>query len=507
MFSTKPILFEKLGEKLIRVECYLLGTGINRNGSNITKEAVMKANKKGLKHLPVVAHLMQDESGKYFVGSHDVSIEFSPQMKMEPLTVPVGCVCGDSKFEFIELVEPSTGETREYLKVDFILWNHMTPVMEAAFSRDVYFNHSIEIDIVEGDWDSTNNFRIDEFEYDKACLLGLSDDKSSEKHSEPAFELAQVYPAKFSFDDNGFKQMFNLLLEEVSKVENDVSSNEPINSPPAPSNEDFDINLNNKETEDDKPMEFSKNVIEAVKSSIQSKAKYRKGSTGKSYSKYEVVEVKENEVSFIDREDAFRGYTTTYTATELEDKTIAVVVDYDNKKEGSLVVGEKIEETFSIENEINTFSTDEREFALAKRKDEEVNDLFEKLEASEKSLKTTKSELSKCKSQISALVKEKTEYELNAKKNTIDSLIAAYSKSIEKFGDFEEYKARLDYSKPVEVVENELSAILGKYTFAKTKNKLGGYEGITAGKFSNQNFEADPIRARYGDAFDQTNKI
>lgn len=222
-FSTKPLAFERMGDKLIRVTCYLVGEGINRNGSHITKDAINKANK-NLAHIPVVGNLLQDSNGDWYLGGHDYKINVQgSDWEIEPLTVPLGCVAGDKKFEWVE-IEESTGQTREYLKVDLILWNNFSPVMEAAYSRDVYFNNSIEIDNIEGQWDHTNNFRIDSFEYDCTCLLGLdAEDKWSHKHTEPCFEGAQVYPTyQFSAETQQrekFKLNFNLLLDEIKKHE------------------------------------------------------------------------------------------------------------------------------------------------------------------------------------------------------------------------------------------------------------------------------------------------
>ena len=215
VFDTQPIEYRAMGEKLIRVTCYLLGTGINRNFSNITKEAIIKANAK-LPHLPVVGHLIKDADGGYYLGGHDIKIEDKGHdWEITPLTVPLGCIAGDKDFEFVEITEEDTGVTREYLKVDMILWNHMSSVLKAAHSSEVYFNHSIEIDDVDGEWDDTNNFRIDSFTYHAACLLGLGDSKWSHKHVEPCFPESKVYPVFSNNDD--FKKQFALLLNEISK--------------------------------------------------------------------------------------------------------------------------------------------------------------------------------------------------------------------------------------------------------------------------------------------------
>jgi len=486
-FSAKPIAFERMGDNLIRVSCYLLGLGINNNGSNLTKDAVIKANRNGLKHLPVVAHIIQDDDGTYFVGSHDYVIEYSPKLEVKPLTIPVGCIAGDSSFEFVKLVE-GNGIPREYLRVDMILWSHLTPIMEAACNEDVYFNHSIEIEIIEAEWDETNNLRIDEFVYDRACLLGLDEDTYSHKHSEPAFELAQVYPKKYSKDNNGFNEMFSLLLNEI-KVFQDDSINPDGNNP-----KDF-----NKEG-DDTNMELTIELIEKVKS-VLFETQFRSNS-GHHYSKFAALMVTDTEVAFIDREDEYKAYAAPYFVAEA-DGEIIVSIDFEKKVEKSLIVGYKTdcEIDFSISDEVNTISQNMATYSVEIYESELVNKLREELTAKDVEFENLKATNTVQTEQLSLLAREKADLQSKNHMDAIDTIVNTYASIIANCGDFDEYRARLDYSKSVEEVEKDLKLIYATYSLAKDK-RTAKFSQSHSGIVENANLQIDPMRVRYGNAFD-----
>ena len=70
--------FEVLNEDFTRCRCSVFYTGRNRNYSDITEAALDKfITKKGFANIPVVAHLMKDDDGNFYVGSHDRKIILS----------------------------------------------------------------------------------------------------------------------------------------------------------------------------------------------------------------------------------------------------------------------------------------------------------------------------------------------------------------------------------------------------------------------------------------------
>ena len=61
VFTSKLSEFEIVNQEFVKCKCYMLATGDNVNGSDITLEAVKKAMARGeFYNKPVVAHLYKD---------------------------------------------------------------------------------------------------------------------------------------------------------------------------------------------------------------------------------------------------------------------------------------------------------------------------------------------------------------------------------------------------------------------------------------------------------------
>ncbi len=67
--------FQVINKDFTRCRCNVFYTGRNRNYSDITESALQKfITRKGYANVPVVAHLMKDGDGKYYIGGHDSKI-------------------------------------------------------------------------------------------------------------------------------------------------------------------------------------------------------------------------------------------------------------------------------------------------------------------------------------------------------------------------------------------------------------------------------------------------
>ena len=498
LFTMKPLSFEKMGDKLIRVSCYLLGLGINRNGSNITKEAVLKANGK-LAHLPVVGHLILDESdGSYYIGGHDVKIEDRGRdWSIEPLTVALGCVAGDSKFEFVKLKEfcdTDKEEEREYLKVEFIIWNHMSPVFEAAYDKNVYFSQSIEIDEVVGEFDSTNNFRIDSFEYSKCCLLGLSDDPK--KNVIPCFPESKVYPTDYSLNED-FNKQFALLMQEIQtfnstepeqtqlstdneikkRIKNAAKKNKNSESVLDNNNTSIMEEQNNKKEGENMSKEkilFSE-VCAKLKEFIAEKTFTYNGEV---FQKYEIYSINESDtsVTLVDREGcSYEAAKFNYIASQT-DEGLSTIIDFENKTDMSIVVGDKVESAFDVKTEVETMIKNVSTYQVKQKEDE----LVEKYEAiiAEKDVKYGEitAEVDTLKKHLAVYENEKKEYMAKKHRDEIDTLIRSKAEEMDKFSEFIMYRNEINYSKDIATVEKELKEI--RYNFLDSKS------GQTSKKFS-----------------------
>ena len=482
-FQMKPLAFEKMGEKLVRVSCYLLGTGINRNGSNITKKAIKKANEK-LAHLPVVGHLIKDEDGSYYMGGHDIKVEDKGwDWEITPLTVPLGCVAGDKKFEFVKLEEDS-GTTREYLKVDMIIWNHMSPVMEAAYSNDVYFSHSIEIDEVSGEWDETNNFRIDSFEYDKACLLGLSDEWK--KNVEPCFPNSKVYPYSMQNGELDFNKQFALLLQEIHKcgIEPDASQN-------------------HKEEEDVQLGDILFSEVCAKINVLLADHVFRHR-TGKQYEKYMVIAVSEADkaVIVVDREQSYSAFKIPYIATKTKEGLV-VNIDYDNKAEQALGITDinKTGYVFNTAAEVEMISKDVSEYDVGVYSNIRINELMTKLEEVTAQFETAQTRVVELETHLEVFEKEKKQYIEQKHKEIIDTLIASRRDEMGKFSEYLDYCIEIDYTKTVEQIEKDIKEIHYNFMLSKNKQASGkkNFSAIETEVTDSIMQEGNSIAERYGE--------
>ena len=136
--------FQVINKDFTRCRCNVFYTGRNRNYSDITEEALQKfIARKGYANVPVVAHLFKDENGKYRVGGHDSKVILSNEgIEFVNECVPFGVIPEDCN-PSMDLITERSGEQRQYFSVDIILWTHRYPIMEAAFSDEVYFNQSM----------------------------------------------------------------------------------------------------------------------------------------------------------------------------------------------------------------------------------------------------------------------------------------------------------------------------------------------------------------------------
>ena len=219
--------FQVINKDFTRCRCNVFYTGRNRNYSDITKEALQKfINRKGYANVPVVAHLFKDDNGNYRVGGHDSKIILSSEgIEFIDETVPFGVIPEDCN-PSMDIITERSGEKREYFSVDVILWTHRYPIMEAAFSDEVYFNQSMEITFDQYHEDE-NYIVVDDFSMSALCLLNRS--LSQNDNVEPCFESSRV--SKFSLDENKFRQNFEFMLETLKQYETGetpVQNNNPI---------------------------------------------------------------------------------------------------------------------------------------------------------------------------------------------------------------------------------------------------------------------------------------
>ena len=213
--KVKPI--KPVNEEFTLCKAYVMGLGVNRNFSYISREATDAA-LPTLGYCPVVGHLIRKEDGTYYMGSHDYTI--TEDWELKSITVPYGVVVEDS-FDYEDVEE--FGETVTYLTANIILWTgRYEDLNSAIYSDDFYFNQSMEINPKQ--WrnykEDSNYTDIVDYSFSALCLLGKADSESTNghtdenEHSEPCFISASVVPIEFSKSE--FAEAMNEMKEKLS---------------------------------------------------------------------------------------------------------------------------------------------------------------------------------------------------------------------------------------------------------------------------------------------------
>lgn len=444
-FTSKLSDFEIVNQEFIRCKCYMLATGDNVNGSDITLEAVKKAMSRGeFYNKPVVAHLYKDEeNGQWRVGGHDSKwIITNTSIEMVNECIPFGVIPESSNIQLEEVLEADGETVNTYLTCQIILWVGRFNIMDAAYSDDIYFNQSCELSINEYHYKDNDILAIDDFTFSALCLLNKSDDKS--KNVRPCFPSCRVEKMKaFSIDESQFKQNFELMLEKLKQYE---LGEEPIQNTNA---------NNNPNMKGDTNMDLTKFTT------LLSEIKY-----GDDCVKYSLLGADETRLFVVDREENYKVYAVGYA--EVDDN---VVINWNEKTEGNIAYAEKSENeeksNMSIfYDEMAERLTKEIEAKYEAKLEEKVNEISADAESRFAEMKEKYSDLQ----DSYALAKEKLDkFEAieaeKAKENHINAVketLERFEKKIGKTPEFIYYKAKVDYEKvDIDAMEKELTLMTG----------------------------------------------
>ena len=441
--------FEVLNEDFTRCRCSIFYTGRNRNYSDITEDALDKfISRKGYANIPVVAHLMKDDDGNFYVGSHDRKIILSNEgIDFIDETIPYGVIpedCNPSK----DLITEKSGMQRKYFSVDVILWSHRYPIMEASYNDEIYFNQSMEIVFDSCETDSDGYVIVHDFHMSALCLLNKRDSSGTDgnnKNQEPCFESSQV--KKFSINESKFKQNFELMLEKLKQYESDGTTTTVQNN----------ATNNNPHMEGENKMDFAK-ITEVLSESNDN-------------CKYKLLNVIENKVFALDLDD-YKPYGFDYAVTKTKDVE-SIVIDFESKTEMSLsatdkIVNENFDE-FSIKNEIDTVKEDYAKGLITENTKKISESLSKEFKQDYDKLKESYDTLSEsyklAADKLAVFEKKEAESKEKAHKEEIDNLVNTYAEKLGKYSKFLVYKAQIEehYSKSVDEVRQDLIFMAGNY--------------------------------------------
>lgn len=200
-FESSISEIEKINPLFTRCKIKVAYVGLNRNNSFITEEAFEKA-KNTIFNCPIVGEW--NETVNDFRG-HGGKIEVKDgDIKYIQTTQPYGVIDSNSELTWETMIDD--GEEKKYLCATGFLWTGRYPELESIIKSSK--SHSMEIEIVDGKFDTINNekvFKINEFVFSGFCILG--DDV------EPCFEQSEI--TTFSLNKEKFKLEFKQMMTEL----------------------------------------------------------------------------------------------------------------------------------------------------------------------------------------------------------------------------------------------------------------------------------------------------
>lgn len=471
--------FQVINKDFTRCRCNVFYTGRNRNYSDITEEALQKfIARKGYANVPVVAHLMKDDDGKYYIGGHDSKIVIDNNgIELVNECVPFGVIPEDCN-PSMDLITERSGEQRKYFSVDIILWTHRYPIMEAAYSDEIYFNQSMEVFFEDCKYDN-DYVVVNDFSMSALCLLRRSMDAN--ENIEPCFESSRV--KAFSIDTDKFKHNFELMLEKLKQYESDGTTTAVQNN----------VTNNNPQMEGENKMDLTKFTT------LLSEIKY-----GDNCMKYSLLGVDENNIYVADRED-FKLYSVGYAEAEE-----GIIINWDTKKEADVTYTEKSdnEENSIFSNILNDFKSDlnakfEKEFN--EKLEVKIKGISDDAELRLSEMKTNYEDLQKsysvAKEKLDKFEAIEAEKAKEAHINAVNETLERFEKKIGKTPEFIYYKAKVDYEKvDIDAMEKELTLMTGDLLMnQKGSSKTFSYNPTSTNVKTVTNNETS---SRYGNLLD-----
>jgi len=491
-FTSKLSNFEIVNQEFIRCKCYMLATGDNVNGSDITLEAVQKAMARGeFYNKPVIAHLYQDpeDNNKWRVGGHDSKwIITNTSFDIVNECIPFGCIPESANLQLEEVLEADGETMNTYLTCQIILWTGRYNIMDAAYSDDIYFNQSCELSINEYHYKNNDVLSIDDFTFSALCLLNKSSDNS--KNVRPCFPSCRVEKMKaFSIDTDKFKQNFELMLEKLKQYESDGTSTS------ATASVQNNTTNNNPQMEGENKMDLTK--FTTLLSDIKCE--------GNDYIKYELLSVDESKIYVLDKENGCRIFSVEYVMSNDDP-----VINWKTKTEGDITFTEKSEEKDSrltmIYNELNESLAKKHEALFNEKLEEKLQEVSQQFETKNKELQTEydtlKTAYSIAKEKLSIYEAAENEKVKQDHIEAVKSTLERFEKKIGKSPEFIYFKAKLgDYETiDIEKLDKDLTLMSGEILINSNKNKMFSYTptSTNVNKYSTEN----ELTSRYGHLLD-----
>lgn len=477
-----PVTFEKVDEiksddtRFTRLKCFLMHTNENLNHSSFSKEVIENAIPT-LSYIPVVGFIENNELDEKDFSDHRYIItKDNGKVKRVYKGSAYGVVLSseDNNAHF-ETKICEDGIEREFLVADAIAWNFLEDSSQ-ILNRDLVKDHSIELDenSVDGFEDENGIFHFTRFSFRAACVLGGI--------YEPAMTGSTV-EVQFSVSDfvKTIQNELNYKLNKFTTFTKLVKEKSEQGG-----------------TKTMQDTDFTQTALQQFGdiSNIVSQHELMKDRFGDEYPRFYAVDIQDNEVIIVDRNDNYNYYGFAFTLEG--DKPVIDFacgkrkkVRYENYEDGS----SNLEGSFNFGKHIA-----EIEEAAFTR----VNDANAKADAAEQASVNAETNYSQIKADYDEMKPKYDEYvqaeekrqndEINAQK---DAKFAEYEDSLAENADFVALKERKD-ELSVDEIEKECAVLYVKANRSKAIFSKVGVNAATVDVIGDDDINNCFITTKYG---------
>ena len=448
----------KINEQFALVDIMLCYEGKNRNRTIISKESIENA-LYSLYGCPIIGERVIKDNGEEDFGTHGGKIVVdSNGVRFEQTTKAFGFITKEAvdNAKWVTVTEKDGHTNHNYLQLKgCFVWNQRFEEVSELLDND--YPQSMEISVKTSEYNSENYLVIKDFVFTAACILGSD--------VEPCFESASIGR---HYEIDSVKQDLDIMMSEYDTYQ---KNNNPIKK------------------EENTTMDYAK-IVEKLSAFTYENV------LGETVSKYSLIDVMENSIGVVDRED---NKVYSFDCVESDGE---IVIDTDSKTECSMTY-KAMSETgnFDYAGEITLAQTTAqtiKETELSKSFSEEYDSKINEITETYTQLKAD----------YDAMVVEYNKYKaadearLEKEKHTqIDAVVEKYAKKIGRLPKFLCYRAKIDYSKDVADIENELILMAGEAMMDTSKQNFSytpsvcPVSGTPADKLTHND--------RYGNLFDK----
>lgn len=485
-----PINFEVTKEiesqdsRFLKVIIDVLHTGENYNGSVFTKE-VVNENIETIKNTPILGFIRKMPFGENdFEGHEYVLTKTENGIERKYIGSAYGIIPESCNPRWI-IKEDGTGEEREYLQVDAVLWTKFKDSIE-IMKRDFSKGESMEIDpnSVEGYEDEdTGVFHFTKFSFDGCCVLG--------EGIQPAMSNANITIQDVQFTVSEFVK--NIQSELNNKYSEFTRLIEESNKSELHSN-------NGEGGNDDMATDFSQTVMQQFSdiAKIVSDFELTKNRWGEAVPRYYLVDIQDNEVIIVDVENNYQYYGCEFSMDG--DKP---VVNFETAKRKKITYADYVEGEAPIEGAFNfgTHISDIENAAFTKVSEAEKN-VEEANEAkvnAETNYSDLKAEYDEIKPKYEAYEKAESDRIEAETKKAKENVIAQYESHLKDDEKFEKLKGKLDEYSTADDVYSECAIMFAKKNIAtnfSTKGKENS--NVLGASTGNDSVPEGYVMTKYG---------